>query len=121
MTTPDTPEGTDPTRDEDVEQDKQRTDPTGGISAKTRAAGRPIPRRPPPRRNGPWRRTTPTDAQPVPSMTASTQAQKGSTRSSSSSERPVLMRSAATCSVPAHTIRSTSSPGRWPACSAVAA
>jgi hypothetical protein len=46
MTTPDTPEGTDPTRGEDVEQDKQRTDPTGGISAEDPSRRAPDPTAP---------------------------------------------------------------------------
>jgi len=58
MTTPDNPEGTDPTRGEEIEHDKQPADPTEGISAQDRAAARPIPPRPPLRRNGPRRRTT---------------------------------------------------------------
>jgi len=46
MTTPDTPEGTDPTRGEDVEHDKQRTDPTGGTSAKDPSRQAPDPTAP---------------------------------------------------------------------------
>jgi hypothetical protein len=46
MTTPDTPESTDPTRGEEVEHDKQRTDPTGGISAKDPSRRAPDPTSP---------------------------------------------------------------------------
>jgi hypothetical protein len=53
-------------------------------------------------------------------MTASTHAETGSTSAISSSAAPVRTRSAASCSLPAHTISSTSRPGRCPALNAVA-
>jgi hypothetical protein len=46
MTTPDNPEGTDPTRGSGAEQDRQRTDPTGGVSARDPSRLPPDPTEP---------------------------------------------------------------------------